>query len=418
MLVEAFNATDSKNVTLGSSDFKNITMASVDLDLLIGPKRRALSTVIPMTVVYSLIFVTGIGGNVCTCIVIARNKYMHTATNYYLFNLAVSDLLLLVLGLPQETYSFWSEYPYIFGETFCRFRFFAAEASTYASILTITAFTVERYVAICHPMWMPSNSNLPRAVRVISAIWVISAICSIPISLQFGIVYRYQKGSMLRIEESAQCNTMDEEEARIYFQLSTFLFFVFPMTVLSILYFLIAIAIRRSGLNRSGSDSSTESQPSGAEIRIQQQSRARQSVLKMLVTVVVAFFVCWAPFHSQRLLVMYVERWTQQLLLVHERLYHVSGVFYYISSTINPILYSIMSLKFRQAFRSTLLCPCCRSPRNRNRNSYTYKFVHKNSGSDTICTAVDSGSATRCCGSSGSSQNVPCPMAMWTKPDI
>lgn len=50
---------------------------------------------------------------------IARNKCMHTATNYYLFSLAVSDLLLLVSGLPPEVYSIWSKYPYVFGEAFC-----------------------------------------------------------------------------------------------------------------------------------------------------------------------------------------------------------------------------------------------------------------------------------------------------------
>jgi len=36
---------------------------------------------------------TGVIGNVTTCVVIARNSYMHTATNYYLFSLAISDML-------------------------------------------------------------------------------------------------------------------------------------------------------------------------------------------------------------------------------------------------------------------------------------------------------------------------------------
>jgi len=48
--------------------------------------------------------------HVCTAVVICRNKYMHTATNYYLCNLVISDLLFLALGLPVETYSFWSAY--------------------------------------------------------------------------------------------------------------------------------------------------------------------------------------------------------------------------------------------------------------------------------------------------------------------
>lgn len=59
---------------------------------------------LPISVVYAVIFFTGVVGNVSTCIVIARNKSMHTATNFYLFSLAISDLLLLVSGLPQEMY--------------------------------------------------------------------------------------------------------------------------------------------------------------------------------------------------------------------------------------------------------------------------------------------------------------------------
>lgn len=53
---------------------------------------------IMLTVIYVIIFVTGVLGNVVTCIVIARNRGMHTAVNYYLFSLAVSDLLLLLSG--------------------------------------------------------------------------------------------------------------------------------------------------------------------------------------------------------------------------------------------------------------------------------------------------------------------------------
>ena len=69
---------------------------------------------------------------------ILPRRYMHTATHYYLFNLAVSDLLVLLLGLPFETYLIWSHYPWPFGHTFCALRVIAAEASTNASILTIT----------------------------------------------------------------------------------------------------------------------------------------------------------------------------------------------------------------------------------------------------------------------------------------
>lgn len=64
--------------------------------------RDPLSVILPISVCYLIIFITGILGNVITCIVIAKNKTMHTATNYYLFNLAVSDFLVLIFGEQQS----------------------------------------------------------------------------------------------------------------------------------------------------------------------------------------------------------------------------------------------------------------------------------------------------------------------------
>ncbi|KAL3197669.1 hypothetical protein MRX96_044787 [Rhipicephalus microplus] len=80
--------------------------------------------------------------------------------------------------------------------------------------------------------------------------------------------------------------------------------------------------------------------------------------LVLAVAVVVAFFICWAPFHAQRLMAVYAKVPTPALEIAFNLLTYVSGVTYYVSATINPILYSIMSLKFRQAFRDTLM-RCC-----------------------------------------------------------
>ena len=86
------------------------TPAQINLEQLLGPRRFELYKVVPITVIYAIIFFTGVIGNVCTAVVIVYNKYMHTATNYYLCNLVLSDLLVIALGLPVETYSFWSAY--------------------------------------------------------------------------------------------------------------------------------------------------------------------------------------------------------------------------------------------------------------------------------------------------------------------
>ena len=68
-----------------------------------------------MTVIYVIIFLTGVLGNIAVCLVIIKHKSMHTATNYYLFSLAVADLVALMLGLPNELYLYWQQYPWVLG---------------------------------------------------------------------------------------------------------------------------------------------------------------------------------------------------------------------------------------------------------------------------------------------------------------
>ncbi|KAK3877957.1 hypothetical protein Pcinc_017359 [Petrolisthes cinctipes] len=75
------------------------------------------------------------------------------------------------------------------------------------------------------------------------------------------------------------------------------------------------------------------------------------------VAVVVAFFLCWAPFHAQRLMFVIVtsnNSWTEQLLSVNTKLFLFTGTCYYLNSAVNPILYSVMSVRFRNALRRSV----------------------------------------------------------------
>lgn len=239
----------------------------------------SLSLVVPITIIYSVIFITGVLGNISTCIVIARNKSMHTVTNYFLFSLAVSDMLLLVSGLPPEMYKIWSPDTYIFGEFFCILQGLAAETAANATVLTIAAFTIERYVAICHPFLSHTMSNLSRAVRYIIAIWIIAPCLAAPQAMQFGIKYETNAKSTI-----STCTVVTESLFEHSFEISTFLFFVGPMTLITVLYVLIAIRIRKSRLisaKRSkrglwNSDNKEE------DYRFTRNGPAQNRVLKML----------------------------------------------------------------------------------------------------------------------------------------
>ena len=80
----------------------------------LGAKHLPLTTSIPISVVYAIIFVVGVLGNVSTICVILKNKYMHTSTNVYLANLAMSDLLTHLVG--KFFFAHYNLYKYNFTE--------------------------------------------------------------------------------------------------------------------------------------------------------------------------------------------------------------------------------------------------------------------------------------------------------------
>ncbi|XP_075210740.1 pyrokinin-1 receptor-like [Lycorma delicatula] len=310
-----------------------------------------LYIVLPMTILYVLILVCGVIGNVSTCVVIARNKHMHTATNYYLFSLAVSDLLLLLSGLPQELFYLLFNYPYIFGETVCVLTGLASETSANATVLTITAFTVERYVAICHPFLSHTVSKLSRAIKFVVVIWLLAFCLAVPQAIQFGLVELETNGTEGEWI-STQCTLKKEVWLEHAFEISTCVFFVAPMTLITVLYVLIGLKLRRSRLLK---------RPSFSNVAERQNQKNQNHVIRMLVAVVVAFFICWAPFHAQRLLAVYASSRTEHsesMVAVYSVLTYISGILYYLSTTINPVLYNIMSHKFRDAFKGTLSDLC------------------------------------------------------------
>ncbi|XP_044250255.1 pyrokinin-1 receptor [Drosophila takahashii] len=358
-------------------------MSAGNASQVLGPPRDPLAIVIPVTVVYSLIFISGVVGNISTCIVIKKNRSMHTATNYYLFSLAISDFLLLLSGVPQEVSFIWSKYPYVFGEYVCIGRGLLAETSANATVLTITAFTVERYIAICHPFLGQAMSKLSRAIRIIVLIWIMAVVTAIPQAAQFGIEL---------ISGVEQCSIV-RVIVKHSFQLSTFIFFLAPMSIILVLYLLIGVHLYRSTLvegpasvarrqqlksvpsdtilyryagsspavNLNGGGGAGVMGGSGAQlssVRGRLNHYGTRRVLRMLVAVVVCFFLCWAPFHAQRLIAIYAPARGAKLRDQHEFVYtvmtYISGVLYYLSTCINPLLYNIMSHKFREAFKAVL----------------------------------------------------------------
>ncbi|XP_055676900.1 neuropeptides capa receptor [Lutzomyia longipalpis] len=313
-----------------------------------GPKTLPLLMALMVTILFMAIFVTGVIGNVIVCVVIVRHSSMHTATNYYLFSLAVSDLIFLLVGLPYEMSLLWHQYPYQLGIVFCKLRAFVSEASTYVSVLTIVAFTMERFLAICHPLHLYTMSGFKRAVRIIGALWVVSFLSAVPFGIFTKIDYIDYPPDNSTILDSAFCAMLENPEGFPLWELSTCIFFVVPMVVIVVLYTRIGLRIR----SRTRHTVALGVQQ-GSVHNESRQTQSRKAIIRMLAAVVITFFVCWVPFHAQRLLFLYGRNW-DYFEIVNEWLFLSGGMLYYISCTINPILYNVMSHRYRIAFKETL----------------------------------------------------------------
>lgn len=314
---------------------------------------------IPVTLLDLLILLAGIFGNLAVCMVVVQNRSMHTNTNYYLFNLAVADLLYLLFGLPFEMHMFWHQYPWPFGLVFCKLRSLVTEACSYASVLTIVAFSVERYIAICHPLYSYVMANLQRVIAVIALIWTMSFVTASPFAVNRYVQFLYYPPSNgHELPESGICTSRTEFGL---YEASTCLFFIIPLLILINMYACIALKLNKSIGQR------TNERLGKCSV---QQMKSRSNIIRMLIVIVITFFISWAPFHAQRLVFHYGKEWPTYVQ-INEYLFTIGGFFYYLSCAINPIIYNVMSQRYRTAFYHTFCCIKTKWPVNKARRNST-----------------------------------------------
>jgi neuropeptide Y receptor len=68
---------------------------------------------------YLLIFMLGIAGNALVCYVVLRNPSMHTVTNIFITNLALSDILLCIFAVPFTPLYLLTYKEWVFGSALC-----------------------------------------------------------------------------------------------------------------------------------------------------------------------------------------------------------------------------------------------------------------------------------------------------------
>ena len=184
----------------------------------------------------AIIFTVGICGNILVVIVIAQTKFMRTTTNCYLVSLAIADcIVLLSATLPSIPEPFFQIDEWPFGRVMCSMLVFLQYVGVNASSLSITAFTVERYIAICFPIKAQTLCTISRAKRIIICLWIFTTLYCCP---WLGLTEIRVDRQVVRNVEKCVFR-LKRQSYLVYYMTDLIIFYVIPFLLAAVLYFLI-----------------------------------------------------------------------------------------------------------------------------------------------------------------------------------
>ncbi|XP_044290542.1 growth hormone secretagogue receptor type 1 [Varanus komodoensis] len=310
-------------------DYDNTTWSEYPLRFYPAP----LLTGITVTCVF--LFVIGILGNLMTMLVVSKFRDMRTTTNLYLSSMAFSDLLIF-LCMPLDLFRLWQYQPWNFGNLLCKLFQFVSESCTYSTILNITALSVERYFAVCFPLWAKVVITKGKVKLVILVLWAVSFVSAGPIFVLVGVEHENGTNPL----DTNECRTTEyaiQSGLLTIMVWTSSVFFFLPVFCLTVLYSLIARKLWRRKRKDVGPKTSI-------------RDKYNRQTVKLLAVVVFAFILCWLPFHIGRYLFSKsFEAGSLEIAVISQYCSLVSFVLFYLSAAINPILYNIMSKKYRKA---------------------------------------------------------------------
>ncbi|XP_064605960.1 trissin receptor-like [Liolophura sinensis] len=127
-------------------------------------------------------------GNLLVLFVILRNIRMRSRTNFFLANLALADLCVGLFCVFPNMSTFLSP-TWILGRAMCKVYYFVHQMSYTASITLLTVISMERYLAIMHPLKAQRLITKRKLRAALVVIWLLSAAYNVPQLIMFDTVY-------------------------------------------------------------------------------------------------------------------------------------------------------------------------------------------------------------------------------------
>ncbi|XP_078075545.1 KISS1 receptor a [Mustelus asterias] len=286
---------------------------------------------------FALIMLLGLLGNGLVIYVISKHRQMRTATNFYIANLAATDIIFLVCCVPF-TATLYPLPDWIFGDFMCKFVNYLQQVTVQATCITLTAMSADRCYATVYPL-KSLRHRTPKVAMVVSmCIWIGSFILSFPIIMYQKIEKGYWYGPRTYCAEAFPSDS-HQKGFILYHFLAVYLL---PLLTISLCY---SLMIKRVG--------QPVVEPIDNNYQVQLLSERtiamRSKISKMVVVIVLLFTICWGPIQLFILFQGFYPKFQANYETYKIKTW--ANCMSYANSCINPIVYGFMGASFKKSFK-------------------------------------------------------------------
>ena len=318
----------------------NFPHFSADQQSIIDLQFSLPTTIILATAILFSFVMSVIGNSLVICIIV-KQQSIKTSTNCLILNLAVCDILTTVLLTPN-----FIKIVFLGGKWFsglmrsftCKMLEYGNSVTLYCSLLNLVDIAIDRCLAVTRPL------SSKRLVKIsIPVIWLISFSLTIESLLSTQLLY-YDGDVWPRCEEIKDRGSLD-------------LYIIIVTLMGSFIALITLYSVTSYRLWRR--DIPGEMPSNQKELVI----RTARKVTILMISVVVVFFVSWAPAFAFFLILEFGNAGSTfgEVLTRYPLLFATSFWLICNNSAFNPLLYFIFIESFRQGLRSA--CSRCRVPR-------------------------------------------------------
>lgn len=345
--------------------------ATENISLILGAFNGTPEPYIPHTerlefylvpALFAVIFLVGVLGNGALVFFFVRYPQMRNPPNTYILSLAVGDLLVIVFGVPFVSIIYTTK-SWPFGEVVCRLQQTVSDLSIGVTVITLTALSAERYLAIVDPVNRRA-SNRHSAFIATGFIWVLSVLFALPAILFSRVQYfSTSDGSNVAICTPFP-SWLGEDYPKAVVLTKMLLLYAIPLIIITVFYCLMSRHLIAT----------TDLLPGEAfhqRHRVAQMA-ARRKVAKMVLAFVCIFAICFLPNHVF-LMWFYFHPTAKRDFNYFWNVFRIVGFcLSFINSCINPVALYCISGTFRKYFNYHLFCGLCGAGHDRSLSTFKY----------------------------------------------